>query len=121
MSSLVRGSMRAMLYPSLSVCLLCLSAPEALWPQSGDVPGDISSAFQRICLVVFSHGLLASSRGTLEHMDNIGGAGGIHKQHLLQLLGAQTTAHGHGEDVNDFVGVRPKVVHAQDVLAALFD
>src|SRR5207245_2613324 len=55
----------------------CLSAPEALWPQRGDVPGDISSAFQRICLVVFSHGLLASSRGTLEHMDNIGGAGGI--------------------------------------------
>src|SRR5712692_5079223 len=37
----------------------------------------------------------------LEHVRNIGGAGGIGKQHLLQLCGAHATAYDHGKNIND--------------------
>src|SRR5712692_9875648 len=57
----------------------------------------------------------------LEHRRNIGGAGGIGKQHLLQLCGAHATPYGHSKDVNDLFGMGTIEVRAENTLAAFFD
>src|SRR5712691_2569722 len=57
----------------------------------------------------------------LEHRRNIGGAGGIGKQHLLQLCGAHATPYGHSKDVNDLFGMGTIEVRAEDTLATFFN
>src|SRR5215469_15946075 len=61
-----------------------------------------------------SNVLACIGRSFLEHIHNIGGTGGIGKQHLLQLCGTYATPYGHSKDVDDLFGMGTKEVRAQD-------
>ena len=57
----------------------------------------------------------------LEHIRKIGGAGGIGKQHLLQLFCTYAKAHGYGKDVDHLFGMGTAEMRAKDALTPRFD
>jgi hypothetical protein len=54
-------------------------------------------------------------------MHHIGGAGGIGKQHLLQLFCTYAKAHGYGKDVDHLFGMGTAEMRAKDALTPRFD
>src|SRR5215831_1289918 len=68
-----------------------------------------------------AHALACIGLSSLEHIGNIGSAGGIGKEHLLQLSSTYATPDGHSKDINDLFGMGTKEVRAQDTLAVCFD